>query len=192
MIFQLISLIGRCIFIYFAYDCAASSKYGNYLFIEMLLLTTFLTLCRKYYKILAIPLILIHVLQFTNVILTGYWIDPNTLQNLSVPQTIGNQFHLAAIIGLSYILCWIPSFFSKYEIYFNRHLKFLAICLSLSFLIVSSSSVRHFGKSASEAWSVISFKISNNQEIKDLFIRDHNRNVNNNAMIGRGGGRMSY
>lgn len=161
----------RCAFCIYLYSNVVSSKAGNYFVLEMLLLTLGLFFIERKWRVVLIPFLIIHVFQYTSLTTTGHWIDSNALQNLDVSQVIGSEIHNVLFTLVSYGLSWIPSVCSSYIVKCNKTIKIFSICISLLFLCLSGSPVRKFHKSVMEAWTVISFKVSNDRSIKDLFLR---------------------
>ena len=86
-------------------------QFGLYFLIEMLLITLYLLTVTKYFRLMAVPFLLIHILQFINIINVGYWIDATTVQNLSEYEVIGGEtLTYSVLLFIAYALCWVPDF----------------------------------------------------------------------------------
>ena len=86
-------------------------QFGLYFSVEMSLLSVALFIATKYFKLIAVPFLLIHILQFINIMNVGYWIDATTLQNLSEYEVIGGEtLTYSVLLFIAYALCWVPDF----------------------------------------------------------------------------------
>ena len=103
-------VVRLCICVLVTFE-ATRWQLGLFFLIEMLLITLYLLTVTKYFRLMVVPFLLIHILQFVNIINVGYWIDATTLQNLSEYEVIGGEtLTYSVLLFIAYALCWVPDF----------------------------------------------------------------------------------
>lgn len=171
----IITVVIRLCFCFTVVFEATRWQLGIYFLAEMLLLTTYLFIATKYFRLIAIPFVIIHILQFVNVTNVGYWVDATTLQNLSEYEVIGgNTLLFSVFLFFSYALCWIPDFiecFNAERLTSKTKRVIFLIFLFAFVLFVKELPIHKFVHAVEEAWEAISYKIEGDQRIKDSFLR---------------------
>ncbi|MDY3115502.1 MAG: sulfatase-like hydrolase/transferase [Sutterella sp.] len=117
---------------------------------------------------LAIPLIALHTLQLTNLLMTGNFVVATTLENLSTAPVVGNTVYYAFGVGFGYLLLWIPTLFLP-----SCSKKVLPISLILlcCLLLIKSLPTHRLAMTAKEAWDTIMFVANHKKEINEKFLR---------------------
>lgn len=150
-------------------------QFGLYFLIEMLLITLYLLTVTKYFRLMAVPFLLIHILQFINIINVGYWIDATTLQNLSEYEVIGGEtLTYSVLLFIAYALCWVPDFIGSVNggglnSRIKRALIIMFILIAITF--VKGLPIHKFADAFLEAWEIIYYRIEGDQKTKNAFLR---------------------
>ena len=184
----LLPLAGRLLFCFYASCNATFPKYAIYLIGEMLVLSLLLILLNRKLRFFLIPVLLAHTLQLTNLSMTGYWVDPNTLQNINEADSIGSSIYKIFFLTVGYSICWVPALFSNAEIHLNKKIKFSVLFGAATFFLLSGSPIRNLTVAISDAWTTLTFSISNNQSIRDYFLRHHSATYSFPNKYGLSGG----
>lgn len=184
----LLPLAGRLLFCFYASCNATFPRYAIYLIGEMLVLSLLLILLNRKLRFFLIPILLAHTLQLTNLSMTGYWVDPNTLQNINEADSIGSSIYKIFFLTVGYSICWVPALFSNAEFHLNKKIKFSVLFGATTFFLLSGSPIRNLTVAISDAWTTLTFSISNNQSIRDYFLRHHSATYSIPNKYGLSGG----
>ena len=110
-------------------------KYALYLLSEMMLLSIMIVCLPRILRFLVIPLIALHTLQLTNLLMTGNFVVATTLENLNSASDVGHTVYYALAIGTLYIITWLPTMMGGGVNYLkNKDLLFHWYCLAVFFL----------------------------------------------------------
>lgn len=110
----LVSIFSRICFCAVIVSEASRWQFAMHFLLEMCLLTIFFRVMSKWLRLIALPFLVLHILQFVNIINTGYWVDTNTLQNLTEVAAVGNKTLLLSIsCFIAYALLWLPDLIIK-------------------------------------------------------------------------------
>lgn len=105
-VLRLICIIGLLIF-------SVSLEYVIFLAVEMTVLTSITLVLPRSWRLCLFPLILLHVFQCVNVILTGNFLLQDILQGFMVGQGSFDQLFWTLTSAAEGFLLWIPSFWSQ-------------------------------------------------------------------------------
>lgn len=164
-------LVRICVCIVVIWE-ANRCQYGIYFLLEMFLLTILFRVAPKYFRLVAIPVLSLHILQFVNVIHTGYWIDANTLQNLAEFATVGNKTIFLSIFWfVVYAIFWFPDLIHKPLTFESRRISEMAVPLAviMGLFVIKGVPVHKFIIVTMETWDVLSYQIKGDEEVRRLF-----------------------
>lgn len=151
---------------------AAESKDALFLVLEMSLITAGILLASWPFRIALMPAVFMEALQLSSLCMTGFYTDPNTIQNIGLTETVGSAAYAAAAIAVGYLVLWIPDFcISRCTTRAKAFLRAAPLLVLALLAAVPLTPNRLFLTTLQEAWDCISFRMSNDMSIKDSFAR---------------------
>lgn len=156
----------------FAFSLAIHPKLAINIIIEMIVLSLALISTTKLFRIVLLPFILLHIAQFTNLIVTGNFVVPETIENIDTAPVIGSVIYYAIAVSLFYSSLWVPHFFQK-SIFDSTKYNYAILSVAIAIVcLVKQAPIHRLGLAVWDAWDSMTFVQKYDPLIKKSFARN--------------------
>lgn len=163
------AFLGKLLMLLYACSKGAELNIVKYFILEMLLLEASLAFAGFRLKLLLLPLVLIHIAQTINLLVTGYFIEVEALLNLDTAYAFGWQTWFRACLRFMLLcLLWLPRFFISSKV--PRSSLCLGLFLAAALVFPDKLPIKNSIGSLQAAYEISTFK--QEPEHNKIFLRE--------------------